>query len=525
MSLPLEPIVFEDATSSRALEVMHLEQTSPTSPVLIFQSSKSNAMGNILCWIEDSHKLLPESSTLVKSDFIKFFWIDLIMDKRIDNRINKPMEQYKGFDIFLNCNGFVLNCNVDKRLHTSIMTCTAIPLETFINRKRKMSDFETLMLTLHHVRRQTLSTQFWTDIFLPVVENRSSILCQFLLTAISEVETRVWQECHLYLMDGLSRAMTNQDKDTAKSIAWFITRKFFLSLRSNFLENVIDIWPAFQCKCLDKKQVLFCCQTVAIIVEVDKLCPELPNGFSEIEVKYILKDNINNGECSKVHEHLQNLSSKITCNFPNKISISGMDSKHLFDEHTNLSLICKSPFKSTGFRTNNHMIIKQPCIQLYCKKKGFIPIGENHFPRTVFGMQTDILDGSPRFVSHLKVGDQIGTDGYKRGTLGGFVKVRGDTAFLTCLHVFLNADELASDNLSLDDEQTVWVKCYRENSSILCGKIREMAFEVDNEKEISIDAALIELKEGITIEASDYVSSTDVNFPFSSIGMFVHYLI
>lgn len=32
-----------------------------------------------------------------------------------------------GFDIFLNCNGFVVNCNVDKRLYTSIMTCKGKP--------------------------------------------------------------------------------------------------------------------------------------------------------------------------------------------------------------------------------------------------------------------------------------------------------------------------------------------------------------------------------------------------------------
>lgn len=61
-------------------------------------------------------------------------------------------------------------------------------------------------------------------------------------------------------------------------------------------------------------------------------------------------------------------------------------------------------------------------------------------------------------LTNLKVGNQVGTDEYKRGTLGGFVQVRGDKAFLTYLHVFLSADELASDNLSLDDEKTLQVK-------------------------------------------------------------------
>ncbi|XP_071140196.1 uncharacterized protein [Mytilus edulis] len=384
-----------------------------------------------------------------------------------------------------------------------------------------MTDFETLMLTVNYVRLHTISSQFWKRIFLPVIDNKSSMLCRFLLTVISNVKTQTHQEYRTHLMEGLCNAMAKQDPDTSKIISWLITKIYFSKLSYSVKRNIIDIWPATKCNCIDKTR-LFCSKTMAIIVELDALCPELPNSFWEIDVQYICNGRVSNSECSKVHDHLQNSSS--TIHLPNKISISSVDAKQLFDEHTNLSLICKSSLKSTGFETNKHRIIQQSCVQLYCKKKGFIPIGDSHFPRTFIGMQTDVLDGSPRLLSHLRVGDQIGTDGYKRGTLGGFVQVRGDKALLTCLHVFLNVDELASDNISLDDGKTVEVKLYRKNRrSTKCGKIRDIAFEMDNAGETSIDAALVELQK-TKIDNSDYVDTKNRRLSFTDLGMKSEYL-
>ncbi|CAC5422927.1 unnamed protein product [Mytilus coruscus] len=495
---PLEQIAFEEITVSEAREVLHYEQTSPTSPVDIFHSSNSTVVRKSLSRFENNLKLFNELASDNNSDIknLNTKYIDCIKDKRLYNnhdKKNKTMDNYK-----------------------------ATPLDTILNQKKAMTDFETLMLTVNHVRLNTISTQFWKSIFLPVIDNKSSMLCRFLLTVISDEKTQTQQEYRMHLMNGLCHAMDKQDSDTSKIISWFITKICFLNLSYIVKKNVIDIWPATKCNCILDKKRLFCSKTIAIIVEMNTLCSESPNSFWEIDVQYICNGRVSNSECSKVHEHLQKSSS--TIHSPNKISISGVDSKHLFDEHKNLSLICKSPLKSTGFKTNKHRIIQQSCIQLYCKKKGFIPIGENHLPRTFIGMQTDILDGSPRFLSHLRVGDQIGTDGYKRGTLGGFVQVRGDKAFLTCLHVFLNVDELASDNISLDDGKTVEVKLYRKNKrSIKCGKIRDIAFEVDNERETSIDAALIELQK-TKIDNSDYVATGNGQLSFTDLGMKSEYL-
>ncbi|CAC5379243.1 unnamed protein product [Mytilus coruscus] len=389
-----------------------------------------------------------------------------------------------------------------------------IPLEVDFS-GNQISDFSKLVFTSYHVDRNKLSSTFWVNIFWPVIENKDSNLCLFLLTIMTDMTTDQWKECHHYLLEGLSSSLINQDKDTTKVIAWFITKKFFLSLDASIRENITDIWPAFKCN-YHRKQQIFCSDKIAINIEMNILRPDLPDTFWKIDIHYIIDERVQNEESSQIHKHLQNSSGKI--HFPNKKSISGVDAKHLFIEHSNLSLVCKSSFKSTGFLKKNHKVIEQSCFQLYCKRKGFIPIGENHFPSTFNGLQTDVLDGRPHFLSQLKIGNQVGTDEYKRGTLGGFVQVRGDKAFLTCLHVFLSADELASDNLSLDDEKTVSVKLYSKNKNpLICGKIRDIAFEVDNEKETSIDAALVEIQTD-SIENSDYVDIVGRQLSFRAIG-------
>ncbi|VDH91574.1 Hypothetical predicted protein [Mytilus galloprovincialis] len=386
------------------------------------------------------------------------------------------------------------------------------------------SDFSKLVFTSYHVNRKTVPSSFWINIFMPTIENKDSNLCLLLLTILTDMTPDLWKKCHHYVVEGLSLSMTKQDKDTSKVIAWFIVKKCFLSLDKSIRGNIIDIWPAFVCKCQTQNQV-FCSvkpEHVELTIEMNTLSPVSPKTFWNIDIKYIEPTRVQNCEGSQIHEHLQNSSGKI--HIPDNKSISGVDAKQLFKEHSNLSLIHKSPFKSTGFRKQKQKVIAQSCYQLYCKRKGIIPIGEKHFPTTLNGLQTDVVEGNPHFLSNLKVGNQVGTDEFKRGTLGGFVQVRGDKAFLTCLHVFLSADELASENLSLDDEKTVPVKLYRENdNSHICGKIREIAFEVDNEKETSIDAALVEIPAD-SIDNFDYVDIGSGKLSYKDIGMKSEYL-
>lgn len=252
-----------------------------------------------------------------------------------------------------------------------IIFIPAIPLDTILHWNKEMTDFETLMLTVNYVRLHTISSQFWKKIFLPVIDSKSSMLCRFLLTVISNVKTQTHQEYRTNLMEGLCNAMAKQDPDTSKIISWLITKIFFSKLSYSVKRNIIDIWPATKCNCIDKTR-LFCSKTMAIIVEMDALCSELPNSFWEIDVHYICNGRVSNSECSKVHDHLQNSSS--TIHLPNKTTISSVDSKQLFDEHTNLSLICKSSLNLLVLKRINTELFNNHVYNYTVRKRGSYPL-------------------------------------------------------------------------------------------------------------------------------------------------------
>jgi hypothetical protein len=116
-----------------------------------------------------------------------------------------------------------------------------------------------------------------------------------------------------------------------------------------------------------------------------------------------------------------------------KVNISNTTAKILFDSHSNLALICPSVHRSFSF-ARKHEVKNELCIQLYCKLKGILPLGEIHFPNSIHGIPTDVIDGEACFISKLRIGDKIGQL-TSTGTLGGFVKYLGFECFLTCAHV------------------------------------------------------------------------------------------
>lgn len=180
--------------------------------------------------------------------------------------------------------------------------------------------------------------------------------------------------------------------------------------------------------------------------------------------------------------------------------------------------MCKSSFHQHG--------IEKQCVHIFCRAKGLIPVGENHFPKSFCKLPTKVIQGSPEFMTKLRVGDMIGTD-VRTGTLGGFVKVRGDTTFLTCLHIFMNAEELDAVNISLIDDSPVLIKWYPAGvtsadsgkSPFVCGKIRDIAFITDNYGTTSIDAALVKVKKHIEICPQDYLASCNQNISYDKIGL------
>ncbi|KAL3878066.1 hypothetical protein ACJMK2_035699 [Sinanodonta woodiana] len=131
-------------------------------------------------------------------------------------------------------------------------------------------------------------------------------------------------------------------------------------------------------------------------------------------------------------------------------SLINRHGEELFKRHTNLVAISPSSFLSS--KRNGLKI--EPSIVLYCRMKGVIPIGEDHFPKTLelegIIMSTDIREGLFKFLMHkqqqsfrpmdrmdkLRMGCSIGRKNSKySGTLGPFVRKGSDVCFITCAHV------------------------------------------------------------------------------------------
>lgn len=363
--------------------------------------------------------------------------------------------------------------------------------------------------------RKSLASKALEQLLRYAILNGSSLMCRQILSFIKNIS-----KPEPFLNQMMFLALENVEKDCAKAISWFITRTFYLQYRS-LMKELIDIWPSIRCQCSKRLKLSACSTDVFIVVELGTDCPQLPKQFCQLPIISIRKDDTLSSEGSTVYS--KSITASGSLHLPENTKVSSVEAKKLFTKHSKLTLICKSFRKSEVFKNwTPDFILDVPCVQLYCSVKGYIPIGEDHFPNELCGLPTEILQGTPSLMANLKVGDKIGTDNYKMGTLGGFVKVRGDVCFLTCLHVFLSAEDLASDNISLDDDAGVIVKCYTTGSitgqgqmtSYECGKIREIAFEMDNERETSIDAALITLRDRCQIDENNYISNIN-NQPFT----------
>lgn len=194
-----------------------------------------------------------------------------------------------------------------------------------------------------------------------------------------------------------------------------------------------------------------------------------------------------------------------------RFEIDGHLASKLFKMHSKLTCICKSVYKSKDCYK-----IKRACVQLLCKGKGFIPFNENHFPKFINNVETDVLEGEPVLAAWLCVGEKVNSK-YLSGTLGGFVKVFGEITFLTCAHVVIHEDNLSGPRLTFPRNEPVYMDYVRPSPtstdahiseiSLRCGKVRYIEFRTDKPGETSIDAALIKLQNGIGIDMEHFIAN------------------
>lgn len=303
------------------------------------------------------------------------------------------------------------------------------------------------------------------------------------------------------LSDILIDSMEKNRSSISKAISWSIIKQFRIELETRCVfDRVIDIWPGFFCLCdrhNRKGHSRICSKEAVIIVEVDKFLKGIPRYFHSIPINQSFPKNTDENTKSQCTDKPTELSPTNPLG-QSPMYIPGDQAAALFEKHSKLTMICVHPLRKTK-------------IQLWCQKKGVIPFGEAHFPQTDNGKDTSIAEGHVRFMTKIKIGDHIGLSS-PSGTLGGFVKMHGFNAFLTCAHVVQNKETLIAGNKSerhLSKTQVICFDKINPDLQIGCGWVFNEAFHYGNENETSVDAAVVILdEENVKIDQHDILNDT-----------------
>ena len=130
--------------------------------------------------------------------------------------------------------------------------------------------------------------------------------------------------------------------------------------------------------------------------------------------------------------------------------------KSLYFKHSNLESIISSKVKTTS---NGAIINHTACIVFLCKMKGYIPLGEDEFPREIEGIPTDVRDGlvipsgCDEFNDPLGMGCRVGKKGLTNWcSVGIFTKNSdGKVGFISTAHTFIRKDKSTIDSSLLAD--------------------------------------------------------------------------
>ncbi|CAG2212541.1 unnamed protein product [Mytilus edulis] len=331
------------------------------------------------------------------------------------------------------------------------------------------------------------------------IQDENEDMCKNLM-ANSQVE-----EILKVLSAAVKKALSTNNDGIKKEVFSKIAKnsadviKKFRKSRKSIPENAI-IWMGTHCTC-DKTSIkrykdLPCLNTLPEIVvemnesEVKSDATEEFFGFS-VRVINLTTDKSEDNEAKTVLKNAVGKSNGCIV----KHEIHASIAKHLFNRHSNLTMVCPSKWKSTGFnQKQKHKVDKIDCINLFCKTKGIVPIGEHHFPQKIQGFPTDVLNGTSYLTGKLKIGDTI-NNSYGTGTLGGFVKYYGTDTFLTCAHVIFGKDNL----LDLEKEKIHFMcRKMKNNGSepVECILIRHaLKFDTVNEYNTSTEIEEMDIEE------------------------------
>lgn len=436
-----------------------------------------------------------------------------IVDKRLERNFTRSGEPYIGL-----YDGMFVDCIVDKRLEINGSSTG--------KQKSTLGYPESAILTIHRNRVCTDNMNWMYNFKCSIMDSDEALICRYFLA------NNIFKNDISTLLSALQFAIKMQSVMCAKAIAWKITKMFVKSIRTDFL----DVWPGFLCLCKMKseqevpKKAVFCSSKVVIVVEMrtDTDCSKLPSFFHKIPIIYKNKPGFSN-EANMIGKEVDKIKAKDKDFVGKAKGITHLKAKEQFLHFSKLSLISPSPLKSKNYRTNQGSFPRTPCIQLYCREKGIIPVGECHFPCSISSFDTDVLEGYPEFLVHdIKIGSGIQTES-SMGTLGGFVRYHGMNAFLTCAHVVLNRECLQSKAKRHEiHNNPIEIKCLNKqmpSDDIPCGYLVNHAFPPDAADGVSIDAAIVLLNPSAAkINHQDIICVEGGMRPFSDLGMKSPYL-
>lgn len=301
----------------------------------------------------------------------------------------------------------------------------------------------------------------------------------------------------------LHESMTENRNDISKAIGWTITKQFYKEMKtSDVMNRVIDIWPGFRCRCARhcaKSHSKICSSEAVIVMEVDQLSNTIQGDYYGIPIEQstqVPDDEPTQIQYQNMQKEKTDVCSPSYSDIQMLTSIPGTIAEKCFKQHSKLTMIYIHPFKRTA-------------IQLCCQINGVIPMGEPHFSKTVNGINTCIAEGNVRFIAKIKIGDNIGLSS-PSGTLGGFVKLHGFNAFLTCAHVVYDKETLIAGNKSERHKSKTKVLCFDKCNSevkVESGYVFNEAFDCNNGNETSVDAAVVILdEEKVTIDQNDILN-------------------
>lgn len=340
------------------------------------------------------------------------------------------------------------------------------------------------------------------------IEEKNHNLCKSLLHSESNGDI-----CKVRL-SLLKEVFETNDTKIEKMVFRSVVPKMLKEFQTEFSKILVgvNVWIGIQCSCEKKTEEYykkgFCSQTKPLFI-VDNDWQEIgsstfPNHFLGYQIVYDKTRPSHADEAKIISDEMAKDPKRHLDKIPGSIA------KEMFRSHSNLTMICPSGFKSRGFKSGSFPLEKINCIQLFCKRKGIIPIGESHFPLHINGIPTDVLEGTSVLSRSVHIGDKIDNDAKCTGTLGGFVKYYGIDTFLTCSHVIFGKDDFfklqnrdihIKCHISRNKDVQEPVECILIRHVLKCDSV-EKAMELDGEiqnslpsqehpDETSIDAALL----------------------------------